>query len=389
MFTRVQFFCYLPKTYTLSLLTVQLLFLAMVPEAKTDPGQAYQFEGIDADNRTLSSSVNAAGYSTLPDSFPLFDDHEVLKITLEFNERTVLRDRGEETDYHPLKISWTDRDSTLTTVDARIKVRGNFRRKRINCRFPPLRIRFDPETVAGTVFEGQKKLKLVTHCQTKRSQYEQYLLHEYLIYRSYNIVSPKSFRVRLLEITYKDSRGKGDSFTRYGFVLEDEDKMARRLGGRIVEVQNVHPDQTEYELSNTLAIFQYMMGNTDWSISALHNIKLVMLDSGDPPVAVPYDFDWSGIINTGYAEPSRILDIKTVRERVFRGFCRSEAEFTEAFQEFKNNKEAIYALYREHSPPLEQSELSQALEYLDEFYEIINSMSKSKREIIDRCRTDK
>ena len=369
MFKRVRFFNDLSFTRLICLLAALMPFLFAVSQAETISG---------------STIV----HSTLPDSFPLFDSHDILKLTLEFNMRNVLRDRGEDPDYHPLKISWADRDSILTTVDARIKVRGNFRRKRINCRFPPLRIRFDPETVAGTVFEGQEKLKLVTHCQTKRAHYEQYLLHEYLVYRSYNVVSPKSFKVRLLEITYKDSRGKDDTFTKYGFVLEDEDKMARRLGGRIIEVENVHPDLTEYKLSNTLAIFQYMMGNTDWSIPALHNIKLVMLDSGDPPVPVPYDFDFSGIINTSYAKPNPMFETRTVRERVFRGFCRSEAEFMEAFQDLKTKKEGIYALYREHSPPLEQDELSQALEYLDEFYETIDSPDKSKREITGQCRTD-
>lgn len=382
MSKRVYFFNYPSLGITFCLLLVQVL--TMESGAKSTSGLAVWDEDADIYPKT----VNTNEYSTLPDSYPLFDDDNILEIILETDLRRVLRDRGEETDYHPLIASWAEPDSSLVAVNARIKVRGNFRRKRSNCRFPPLRIRFEPESVAGTVFEGQKKLKLVTHCQTKRSQYEQYVLHEYLIYRSYNLLSEKSFKVRLLKITYKDSRGKDEPFTRYGFVLEDEDKMAERLGGRIIEVNNVHPDKTEYALSNKLAIFQYMMGNTDWSIPGLHNIKLVMMDNGDPPVPVPYDFDWSGIINTSYAQPNPILNIRTVRQRLFRGLCRTPEEFKKAFQTFNTTKEATYALYREHSPPLEKEELGQALEYLDEFFETINDPDKSEREIIDRCRTD-
>lgn len=332
----------------------------------------------------LSAQENEAAIS-----YPLFDSDEALEITMEMDIRTVLRDRGEETDYHPLLVTWNSEDGEIRQVAARVKVRGNFRRQRENCRFPPLRMRFETETVEDTVFEGQKKLKLVTHCQTRRSQYQQYLLQEYLIYRAYNLMTDKSFRVRLVKITYADSEERDDPFTRYGFILEDEDKMAERLGGKILEVENVHPDLTDYELSNRLAIFQFMMGNSDWSIPGLHNIKLVRPDDERIPYAIPYDFDWSGIINTRYAKPDPLLNIRTVRERLFRGFCRDPEVFRAEFDFFNNQKKEIYALYRELSPPLEQSELEQATEYLDEFYAIINDPDDAEYDIIEKCRTDR
>ncbi|MGK7369330.1 MAG: hypothetical protein ACNS64_03875, partial [Candidatus Halalkalibacterium sp. M3_1C_030] len=271
---------------------------------------------------SMPKSLAGQDVTASPSSFPLFDSHEPLEMTMEFDIRKVLKDRGEETDYHPLSLTWIKDNAEIQSVAARVKVRGNFRRQRDNCRFPPLRMRFETESVVGTVFEGQKKLKLVTHCQTRRSEYQQYVLQEYLIYRSYNIITDKSFRVRLAKITYKDSENRDDPFTRYGFILEDEDKMAERLGGRILEVENVHPDLTHYELSNLLAIFQYMMGNTDWSIPGLHNIKLVMPVGEQTPYAIPYDFDWSGIVDARYAEPNPVLNIRSIRQRLFRGFCR-------------------------------------------------------------------
>ena len=325
----------------------------------------------------------------LKSSYPLFDTHEPLEITLEFDIKKVLRDRGEETDYHPLFVSFGKDKIERQSVAAQVKVRGNFRKKRKNCRFPPLRMRFETDSVSGTVFKGQKKLKLVTHCQTKRSEYQQYVLQEYLIYRSYNIITDKSFRVRLVKINYKDIQGKDDTFTRYGFILEDEDKMAKRLGGRILDVKNVHPNLTDYELGNLLAIFQYMIGNTDWSISALHNIKLVMPKNEQTPYAIPYDFDWSGIIDAGYARPNPILNIQSIRQRLFRGFCRSPEAFSEAFMIFNAKKDSIYALYRELLPILSKEELQQATGYLDEFYTTINDPEESNKEIIAACRTDR
>lgn len=333
----------------------------------------------------LKAQVNEAAAF----SYPLFESHEALEITMEMDLREVLRDRGEETDYHPLLVTWNSGNGELREVAARVKVRGNFRKQRENCRFPPLRMRFETETVEGTVFEGQNKLKLVTHCQTGRSQYQQYVLQEYLIYRAYNLLTDRSFRVRLVKVTYVDSEQRDEPFTRYGFILEDEDKMAERLGGRIIEVKNVHPDLTDYDLSNRLAIFQFMMGNTDWSIPALHNIKLVLPEGGKTPYAIPYDFDWSGIIDTRYAKPNPILNIRSVRQRLFRGFCRSPGVFEAEFAFFNRNKRAIYTLYRDLTPPLEQGELEQAIEYFDEFYAIINDPEEAEDEIIEKCRTDR
>lgn len=338
---------------------------------------------------TLPGLLMSQGSDASVISYPLFESDEALKITMEMDIRKVLRDRGEDTDYHPLTVRWANEQGELMEVDARVKVRGNFRRQRENCRFPPLRMRFEEETVAGTVFEGQDKLKLVTHCQLRHSEYQQYVLQEYLIYRSYNLMTDKSFRVRLVEITYSDSEKRNDPFIRFGFIIEDEDKMAERLGGRILEVETVHPDLTDYELSNRLAVFQYMMGNTDWSITGLHNIKLVMPEGEQTPYAIPYDFDWSGIINARYADPNPMLNIRSVRQRVFRGFCRTPEVFMKEFTFFNENRTAIYQLHQNLVPPLEKDQFEKAARYLDEFYAIINNPDEAKDEIIDECRTDR
>ncbi|MFN1835129.1 hypothetical protein AB2B38_007705 [Balneola sp. MJW-20] len=346
----------------------------------------------------LSFTNSAHAQKAVPDpdsterdsvTYPLFYEDEPLELWLEMDLRKVLNDRGDDPDYHPLTVRLTDPFSGPLVLDARVKVRGNFRKQRDNCPFPPLRLNFKKDQLEGTVFDGQDKLKLVTHCRTNRAFYEQFLLQEYLVYKMYNQLTEKSFRVRLLKITYEDSRGRSEPFSRYGFLIEDEDLLAERLGGRILEVNNVHPDRTDKELSSLLPLFQFMIGNTDWSIPGLHNIKLVIPEEGGTPTPIPYDFDMSGIVNTPYAEPPAILNIRSVTERVYRGFCQSPEEYQKAFAEFNGLKESIYKLYKDHSPPLEEDELRQSISYLDEFFEIINDERKSNREVIEACRSDR
>lgn len=322
-------------------------------------------------------------------TYSLFGEDEPLEILLEMDLGKVLNDRGDEPDYHPLQVRFTDPLSGPLVLEAQVRVRGNSRKQRDNCPFPPLRLNFKKDQLDGTIFDGQDKLKLVTHCRTNRSNYEQNALQEYLVYKAYNLFTKKSFRVRLLNITYSDERGNKDPISRYGFLIEDEDHLAERLGGRIIDVNNVHPNQTDQELSILLPLFQFMIGNTDWSIPGLHNIKLVIPEEGGAPSPVPYDFDMSGIVNTPYAKPPAILNISSVTERVFRGFCQSPGEYQKAFAEFNRLKDTIYELYIDHSPLLEDKELHQSIGYLDDFFVIINDERKSNRKVIDACRSDR
>jgi hypothetical protein len=133
------------------------------------------------------------------------------------------------------------------------------------------------------------------------------------------------------------------------------------------------------------AVFQYMIGNTDWAVSALHNIVLIR-DSAGVVYPVPYDFDWSGVIWTPYAQPDSRLGIANVRQRIFRGTCRAPDELKTLFVRFNRQKDAIYALYRGMaSEGLEAKRIEQALDYYDEFYKTINDAGRTRREFIAGC----
>ncbi len=325
---------------------------------------------------------------------PLFDSHEILHVRLAGDIRTIVRDIGkrvgdkalnefEGEEEHPAVWSYDDGDTTYA-FDVQVKTRGHFRRQRNNCNFPPLRINFKKGQVAGTVFENQDKVKLVAHCQDKRKEYEQFVLQEYLMYRTYNLLTDMGLRARLFRITYVDTTGERDSLTKYGFLLEDEDLMAARNGGALMDMQGLHPLDLEYRITVLMSLFQYMHLNTDWSVSGLHNIEILgPIDGMAYPI--PYDFDWSGIINTPYAKPDQSLRIRTVRDRMYRGFCRPESELQEGFAKFNAVRDDIYQLYATQEG-LEERRLRKIQQDLDKFYEIINDPGKVRREILGTCR---
>ena len=313
----------------------------------------------------------------------LFEEEQTIEMKLIADFKAIFKDKGEDPDYHGANLIYKDKSGQEVNVPLRTKVRGNFRRK--NCNFPPLRLNFDSKTSKGSHFEGQNKLKLVTHCQNGSKKAEQFVLQEYLVYKTYNLLTEKSFRVRLVKVTYEDKAGKYKSITRFGFLIEDEDRMADRLGGKIIEVENLHPMQTHPNVTILLSVFQYMVGNTDWSIPGLHNIKLIKQGDDAFPLTIPYDFDWCGIVNATYAKPNPMFDIPSVKVRVYRGMCRTKEEFQQAFDIFLENREAIRSLYQNTSSLTEKSR-SQALKYYDEFFEIISNPKRAKAEIIDNCR---
>ncbi len=315
---------------------------------------------------------------------PLFATDEPLELILAGDLKPILKDKSDDRPYRPAQLSYLDANDDTVSLDISVKTRGFYRRKYLDCDVPPLRLNVKKKQVANTVFAGQDKLKLVTHCRNPVDAYEQYALQEYLIYKTYNLLTPNSFLVRLVRITYVDTERDREPITKYGFLIEDEDRLAERLGGRNLERGVIHQEDTDKDNATMLAVFQYMMGNTDWSVPAHHNIKFVYFGPGAPPLSVPYDFDMAGIINTPYAEPDPRLGIRSVRDRLFRGYCRTREEFNTVFTQFNAQQDAIYALYQDF-PFLDEKLKKRSMKYLDEFYKIINKPRTVRREFLATC----
>ena len=315
----------------------------------------------------------------------LFDAEETLNLDLEYDINELKKDRGPSRGYHPAKLSYIDPEGKRKTLDVRIKVRGRLRRQMLKCLVPPFKIKFDKSRTPNTLFEKQKKLKLVVHCKNKPKFYQDYTLQEYLVYKMYNILTDLSFRVRLARITYIDSRGKEKSFTKYAFFIESYKQMADRNHAKTVNITSILPQQADFAASALAAVFEYMIGNTDWSIRSSHNMRLLTIGDNPKYFPVPFDFDQSGLIDAHYARPDLALPIRSVRERLYRGFCKNKAQFNRTFVIFHKHKKEIFSLFRDFSP-LPEKIRKRNLEYLEKFYDIITNPKLVKRYFIDNYR---
>ena len=311
---------------------------------------------------------------------PLFRDTAPLTLRLEGDFKVLFRDRGETRVEHPALLRFSSgTDSGSVKVD--LRTRGVFRLK--NCTFPPIRIDLPTGKVKNTVFDGQDKLKLVTHCRGDRL-YERNLLKEYAVYRVFNAVTDTSFRVRLAHLTYIDT-ARSDTTVRYGFLIESERGLGRRLGADIVAQPHVHDMVTDASYMTLVALFQYLIANTDWSVWGQHNVAVFSDTASHQLVAIPYDFDFSGAINAPYASPPEQLPIKTVRERLYRGYCQPDSILGAALGRFRAAKDSIYAAVRA-VPALDERDKRSMLSYFDDFFRTIENRTLIEREFVRRCR---
>ena len=312
----------------------------------------------------------------------LFDAPEALPLTLTADFNALSKDRGESKPEHAGVLSFGGPAGDSVALDVQLRTRGHFRLQRRTCDFPPLKVSFDKQQVKHTVFAGQGGLKLVVHCQD-RDTYEQNLLQEYLLYRVFNLITEKSFRARLARVTYLDRSGKAKPVTRYAFFIEDDDPMARREDAQVLEQKGLTQLDTEVAHTGLVAMFEYLIGNTDFSFAALHNIVMIR-DSTGTVFAVPYDFDWSGVVSASYAVPDPRLGIKSVRERLYRGYCRTPEQLGPTIARFDDRKDSIYALFRSQEG-LDPKRAEQTLRYFDDFYRTINDPRAANREFVRNC----
>jgi hypothetical protein len=243
--------------------------------------------------------------------------------------------------------------------------------------------------------QGQNRLKLVTRCRSGAS-YEQMLVLEYTAYRLYNVVTPMSFRVRPVRTTFRDSAGRRRDETQWNFLIEDVGDLARRNGRREIEVQSgeVQSSQLDPSQAAIVGMFQFMIGNLDWDMvsgpageECCHNGKLLAASetARERVIPVPYDFDFSGLVNAPYATPPASLPVTNVRQRHYRGFCRYNAQAETAAELFRSRREQIYAVI-DNETRLAAGRRRAAHNYIEEFFQILDNPQRFNRQVIEGCR---
>ena len=314
----------------------------------------------------------------------VYEAEAPLPVTFTANIRQLRGDRGDKAPWRPATLSYAGPAGDTVVVPLRARTRGIWRLK--SCTFPPLRFNFASKAARNTLFENLDRPKLVSYCRDD-DRHEQYVLQELQLYRIYRLLTPFSHKVRLLRATYVDGASGKAQTTRYAILLEEEQSLARRVNGVLVEDKGAGPDALEPRHSAIVGVFQYLIGNTDFSIYALHNAELVR-DSTFQIVPVAYDFDFAGAVNAHYATTDPKLPIKRVRERVYRGYCVPEAEFAAAFALLRERRAAIYALYADEiGRLLDPGVVKSTLSYFDDFYRTIDDPRAAKRLIVDACVT--
>jgi len=312
----------------------------------------------------------------------LFEDNTVLEINLSGPISSLFEEKNDSRQL-PFVLRANDLEHTI-----KVRVRGKSRRR--VCSFPPLRLNFAANDTVQSVFQDQNKLKLVTHCRDRGSVHAS-TLKEYAAYRIFNLVSDVSYRVRLLHITYTDTDGglKEKEFDRYGFLIESASALAERVGGQAEHVTGVSLRSLDNQQAATVYIFQYLIGNTDWSLvtadeddTCCHNGDLLKI--GSVRFYVPYDFDLSGLVNAIYARPDPSLNISRVTQRRYRGYCISTDALHDALSAIKARQVDILDVISQ-LPGLSQKETEATVKYLEKFFDKANDDDKIVRSFERAC----
>jgi hypothetical protein len=327
----------------------------------------------------LAAPLQAAGEK------PLFASPDKIHIVIQAPLNGLIRNRSSEG-----KIAGTLIDPNGQSLPITLELRGITRRTSEVCDFPPLRVEFAIPPPPTSLFAGQKKLKLITHCRNSPS-FQQYVLLEYSVYGMYNLLTPHSFRAKLADVDYRDEAGR-PIISRIGFFLEELSDLAHRNGmrpahgsDRIPVADLSSPDAARY------ALFQDMIGNHDWSMRAgpvgkdcCHNAELIGALAPGQTIPVPYDFDFSGLVDAPYATPPTELDLSSVKDRLYRGYCAHNPDALAAARQMRVARPQILGVLMQ-VPGLDPRTQARAAAYLNGFFTDMASDESLGSKVLRSC----
>ncbi len=312
-----------------------------------------------------------------------FGNDEPLSFTLKFDIKTFRKTKSKE-EYQAAELIIHFDDSTSISHNIKLRSRGDFRKK--YCSLPPFWLNIKNAELGFKDLEDVVKIKVVAHCK-KADIYNDYVLKEYLAYKLYNIISPYSFRVRLVKIQYIDT-GRDNKITEnWGFILEPEDLMEKRLDAHFIKNDRLAMATVNRDIIDRLAIFQYMIGNSDYSVTGRHNLKIISLYGSGPigNIPIPYDFDYTGFVNTTYAVPGENLGINSVTDRYFLGACRGDYIYELVIQEMNDNKREFLNLLQQFEY-ISLKQKMETLNYIESYYTEASTKWFISRNLKGTCR---
>lgn len=318
----------------------------------------------------------------------LFRTTTPVEVTFTTDLRALVRDR-DSTKFKPhgALLQYQEADGKTVSIPVTLQTRGHFRRQERNCAFPPLLMEFKKKDAENTLLQGNTKLKITVNCRPKDDTYDQYVLQEYAVYRLYQRVSPLYFRTRLAKAVFKDSLAKTADVSSFAFFIEDDKEVAKEFKTSQEKSKGALFDQLDQPQLITTTLFEYFIGNTDYSISQQHNIALLRDSMATIIRPVAYDFDWSGVVNPRYAFPDQRLGIKFVTQRLYRGPCLTPAAWKPYLEKFIALKPAVDSIYNS-IPSLDPKKAKASIEWYDDAFKTFADPRSAKRDLIDPCQKD-
>jgi hypothetical protein len=335
-----------------------------------------QFKSNSAKKLILSQ-----GFPTVDSTlFQKLESEDMVDLTIEWDFKQFMKGKMSN-NYQPAVLSYMNKDSFSFRRQIEIKPRGKMRRE--VCYYPPLKVKLSKKDLANEGLLPFNNLEIVINCRSN-GQYEQFVLREYIAYKLYNLLTDNSYRVQLAKFRFVDTGKKNKDFESIGYLIEDNDELEHRQKGKIVKPRMFSPEKVEADNYELFCVFQFMIGNTDWYVYNLHNVKIMGVEGQTQPYVVPYDFDYSGFVKTPYSIPHEKLGIKDVTERFYQGLCRNKEQTEKTLQIFRNKKEEIMTMVAEF-PHFNDHSRKHTIDYLESFYEIVENDKKKENMIFEHC----
>ena len=295
----------------------------------------------------------------------LFSNKKPLKIKLNYSNKNLNKNTNDST-FIKSKIIFFEKKINKE-IQVSLRARGNFRRK--HCYFTPVKIKIKKSDALNTIFSDNRTLKLVLPCKNNRDKNDN-ILKEFIAYKIYEIISLYYFKTRRLEVDYTNQKNKkGINYNLAGFLIEDDDKVAKRFDGKIVK-RKISPLAMDDFNSVNLSFFNFLIGNTDFSSAHQHNGKLLFYEKKIIPI--PYDFDL-----TGWVKPKYGLGITnrlgySFEERNYIGFKRGKNIYSKVRNHYLRLKEKIFNTVELYESEFEyKKSYNLMMDYLRGFYEIL------------------
>ena len=311
----------------------------------------------------------------------LFEDQSPMELKLSYSNKDLNKNTDDST-FITTSMGYLH-EGKWNEIEVNLRARGNFRRNQ--CYFPPVKMKIKKSQYSETIFDGNKTMKLVLPCKIE-SENNDNILQEFIAYKIYEQVSPFHFKTKRVNIEFTEPKGNNDKVIQLkGFLIEDDKRVADRHEGKVME-RFIHPMAMQHTTSVQNAFFQYLLGNTDFSVAYQHNGKLLYVKKEIIPL--PYDFDMTGWVNPSYATVNSTLGIQSVQDRVYRGFKREQQYFDAVRAEFIEKKTSLLDLVAsfesEFSDP---KEFENMFEFMKAFYEVLEDDSKFEQKIVAQART--